>query len=68
MAKTTNITFGSGNTNDAQGKPVKLAYTPMTEKEKHEHMKRVVKNLHDTNYQTSGITGSSTKIGPVNLK
>lgn len=52
----------------SSGKPKTIAYTPLSEKQKHEEMKKVIRNLHETGYSTSGFGGSSSKIGPVDLK
>tara|TARA_R100000353_G_C6378319_1_gene161139 strand:- start:123 stop:323 length:201 start_codon:yes stop_codon:yes gene_type:complete len=45
-----------------------LAYTPLSEKEKEAEMRKVIKNLHDTNYTRSGFGGSSSNFGPAKLK
>ena len=45
-----------------------LAYTPLSEKQKDAEMRRVIKEMKDTNYTRSGLTGSSSNFGPVRLK
>ena len=45
-----------------------IAYTPLTEAQKEAEMRKVIKNLHDTNYTRSGLTGSSSNFGPAKLK
>ena len=62
MAKTTNIKFGDGNT-EKDGVNARVAYTPMSEKEKDAAMRQLIKDLHSGkkgNYRSPG--GGRTNI------